>query len=201
MFRTVFPPIIRSSKLHIKLQVFVKQYRYLPLAWPGQQQVAVTVWQMPDAVYMQFWAPDDGRKTRLKHVYRLTEINKLRIIGSCWLYSANILAMHGPMNVKCKCYLPVLTSSVSCNQRYFIDACFDSRLLLNFLDAVKSNLIWFLLNVSSPGTRIVPSANVRLIYPVNIAPLCSFQLSPGTGSFEKSFKPLPSNVENMVSSE
>ena len=24
---------------------------------------------------MQFWAPDDGRKNRLKHVDRLTEIN------------------------------------------------------------------------------------------------------------------------------
>ena len=49
---------------------------------------------------MQFWAPDDGRKKRPKHVERLTEINKLRKFASCWLYSANILAMHGPMNVK-----------------------------------------------------------------------------------------------------
>ena len=49
---------------------------------------------------MQFWAPDDGRKTRLKHVERLTEIKKLWNVASCWLYSANILAMHGPINVK-----------------------------------------------------------------------------------------------------
>jgi len=28
-------------------------------------------------LYVQFLAPDDGRKTRLKHVERLTEINKL----------------------------------------------------------------------------------------------------------------------------
>ena len=48
-----------------------------------------------------FWAPDDGRKNRLKHVERLTEINKLRNVASCWLCSANILAMHGHMNVKC----------------------------------------------------------------------------------------------------
>ena len=27
-------------------------------------------------LYVQFWAPDDGRKNRLKHVERLTEINK-----------------------------------------------------------------------------------------------------------------------------
>jgi len=49
---------------------------------------------------VQFCAPDDGRKTRLKHVQRLTEINKLWNIASCWLYFANILAMHGPMHVK-----------------------------------------------------------------------------------------------------
>jgi len=39
-------------------------------------------------------------KTRLKHVERLTEINQMRNFAPCWLYSANILAMHGPMNVK-----------------------------------------------------------------------------------------------------
>jgi len=49
---------------------------------------------------VQFYAPDDGRKTRLKHVGRLTEINKLWNIASCWLYSENILAMHGPVKVK-----------------------------------------------------------------------------------------------------
>ena len=51
---------------------------------------------------MQFFAPDDGRKNRLKHVVRLTEINKLWNAAYCWLYSANILAMHGHMNVKLK---------------------------------------------------------------------------------------------------
>jgi len=44
--------------------------------------------------------PDDGRKTRLKHVDHFTEINKLWNIASCWLYSTSILAMHGTMNVK-----------------------------------------------------------------------------------------------------
>ena len=38
---------------------------------------------------MQFWAPDDGRKTRLKHVERFTEINILWNVASCWLYSTN----------------------------------------------------------------------------------------------------------------
>jgi len=49
---------------------------------------------------VQFRAPDDGRKNPPKHVERLTEINKLWNVASCSLYSANILAMHGPMNVK-----------------------------------------------------------------------------------------------------
>jgi len=44
-------------------------------------------------------------KNRLKHVQRLTEINKLRKVASCWLYSENILAMHGHMNVKFKVYV------------------------------------------------------------------------------------------------
>jgi len=45
-------------------------------------------------LYVQFWAPDDGRKTRLKHVERLTEINKLWNVASCWLYSAKKLDVH-----------------------------------------------------------------------------------------------------------
>jgi len=65
MFQTVFPSIIRSSKLHIQRQVFVR---------PAASREA----------------PDDGRKNRLKHVERLTEINKLWNVASCWLYSANI---------------------------------------------------------------------------------------------------------------
>jgi len=53
-------------------------------------------------LYVQFWAPADGRKNRLiVHVERLTEINKLWNVASFWLYSENILAMNGPMNVTC----------------------------------------------------------------------------------------------------
>jgi len=51
-----------------------------------------------NGLYVQFWAPDDGRKNRLKYVEGLTEINKLWHVAS-WLYCANILAMHGTMNV------------------------------------------------------------------------------------------------------
>ena len=87
MFQTVFPSIIRSSKLHIQRQVFVRPILHY---WSDKYLT----------LYVQFWAPDGGRKNRLKHVERLTEINKLWNVASCWLYSANILAMHGTMNVK-----------------------------------------------------------------------------------------------------
>jgi len=56
MFQTVFQSIIRSSKLHIHRQVFVR-----PILLPAAS-------------------------CRLKHVERLTEINKLKNVASCWLY-------------------------------------------------------------------------------------------------------------------
>jgi len=61
MFQTGFPSIIRSSKLHIQRQVFVR-----PLLLPAASKYLT---------YAQFCAPDDGRKNRLKHVQRPTEIN------------------------------------------------------------------------------------------------------------------------------
>jgi len=36
----------------------------------------------------------------VKHVERLTEIKELWNVAACCLYSANILAVHGPMIVK-----------------------------------------------------------------------------------------------------
>ena len=36
--------------------------------------------------HIQFWAPDDGRRYRVKRVEHFTEINKLCNVTSCWLY-------------------------------------------------------------------------------------------------------------------
>ena len=94
MFQMVFPSIIRSSKLHVQRQVFVR-----PLLLPAASLARLAAGSNI-GLYVQFWAPDDGRKNRLKHVKRITEINKLWNVESCWLYSTNILAMHGNMNVK-----------------------------------------------------------------------------------------------------
>jgi len=59
----------------------------------GAQNCTYSVRYLSDwyLMYVQFWAPDDGRKNRLKHVEHLTEINKLWHVASCWLYSANMI--------------------------------------------------------------------------------------------------------------
>jgi len=48
----------------------------------------------------------------LKHVERLTKINKLRKVASYWLYSEKILAMHGSINVKFSSVLMIMISSI-----------------------------------------------------------------------------------------
>ena len=77
MFQMIFPSIVKYSKLHIQRQAFV---RPILQQWSGK---CLTL-------YVQFSAPDNGWKTRLKHVERLTETNKLRKVASFWLYSENI---------------------------------------------------------------------------------------------------------------
>ena len=52
----------------------------------GAQNCTYSVRYLSDqylTLYVQFWVHDDGRKTRLKHVQRLTEINweKLHLVG------------------------------------------------------------------------------------------------------------------------
>ena len=64
------------------------------------RQVAVTVWQLPDTVDTVVCAPDDGCRYHTKHVERFPDINKLCNVASCWIYTGNILTMHGPLNVK-----------------------------------------------------------------------------------------------------
>jgi len=87
MIQPVFPSIIRSSKLHIQRQVFV---RLLLLTAASLAGMELQYWSDKHlTLYVQFSAPDDGRKNRLKHAEHLTGINKLRNVASCWLYSAN----------------------------------------------------------------------------------------------------------------
>jgi len=91
MFRTVFPSIIRSSKLRIQQRYMSNSCCCLLLSgmrWncvpshTRQQQVAAAVWHIP-LLYVQSWAPDYGRKDRPKHVECFTRINNLR--NRCFL--------------------------------------------------------------------------------------------------------------------
>jgi hypothetical protein len=70
MFRVVSPPITRSVNNSIySIWYLSHRYCYLPL----QRQVAVTVWQIPDAVDTVVCAPDDGWKYHPKHVEQFPE--------------------------------------------------------------------------------------------------------------------------------
>jgi hypothetical protein len=53
---------------------------------PRQRQIAVTVWQIPDAVDTVVCAPDDGLKYHPKHVEQFPDINKVCDVASCWIY-------------------------------------------------------------------------------------------------------------------
>ena len=55
-------------------------------------QVAVTVWQVPDAVDTVVFTPDDGWRYHPKHVEQFTDINKLCNVAFCWIYFGIYLA-------------------------------------------------------------------------------------------------------------
>ena len=97
MFRVVPPPIIRSEYNCIySIWYLSDRYCYLPL----KRQVAVTVWQIPDAVHTVVFAPDDGWRYHLKHVEQFPDINKLSKLHLVGYIYWNIFAMHGPMKLK-----------------------------------------------------------------------------------------------------
>jgi len=79
MFQAVPPPIIRSTKLYIQHQVLSNQYCCLlqqqELVSSISSTIAVLVWQYL-TMYVQFCAPDDGRRNRLEHVEQFIEINR-----------------------------------------------------------------------------------------------------------------------------
>ena len=52
---------------------------------PRQQQVAVTIRQVPDDVDTVVFDPDDGWRYLPKHVEQFTDINKLCNVASCWI--------------------------------------------------------------------------------------------------------------------
>jgi hypothetical protein len=118
MFRVVFPPIIRSAYNCIySIWYLSHRYCYLPLAvgtglsvlayathstlkpvpaLPRYRQIAVTVWQIPDAVDTVVCAPDYGWKYHPKHVEQFPDKNKLCNVTSCWIYNGIYLRSTDP---------------------------------------------------------------------------------------------------------
>ena len=93
IFQVVFPPIIRSTHNCIhSIWYMSDSYCYLPLL----RQVAVMVWQIPDAVDTVVCAPDDGWRYHPKHVEQFTDIIKLRNIASCWTFMGKYLRRKNP---------------------------------------------------------------------------------------------------------
>jgi len=91
MFRTVFPSIIRSSRLYIQQQAFV-------CLLASRQQYLCDKCLL---LYVQSWNPDDGRKDHPKHVECHSKIKYIWCIGApTWFYYRNNITMHDPMNVK-----------------------------------------------------------------------------------------------------
>ena len=66
---------------------------YRPILLPAASRPTRLAAGSSIGLYVQFWAPDDGWKNRLKHVARPTEIHKLWNVACCWLYWARTRLM------------------------------------------------------------------------------------------------------------
>jgi hypothetical protein len=88
----VLSPIIRSAYNCIySIWYLSHRYCYLPLSWKSWQ-VAVTVWQIPDAVDTVVCASDDGWKYHPKHVQQFPDIINcvtLHLVGYILEYNWN----------------------------------------------------------------------------------------------------------------
>jgi hypothetical protein len=69
MFRTVFPSIIRSSRLYTQHHVCLIQVSWLLASAhePASKQ-STNLYDIYLMLCVQSWTPDDGRKDRAKHV-------------------------------------------------------------------------------------------------------------------------------------
>ena len=102
MIRVVPSPIIRSANNCIySIWYLSRRYCYLPLSWecwkcsavptvPRYRQIAVTAWQIPDAVDTVVCAPDDGWWYHPNHVEQFQDkINcvTLHLVGHILEYT------------------------------------------------------------------------------------------------------------------
>jgi hypothetical protein len=65
----------------------LSRYCYLTLSWRSTTaEVRINGLTNTRCGIYSFWAPDDGRKNRLKHIEHFAEINELCNVAACWLY-------------------------------------------------------------------------------------------------------------------
>ena len=104
-------------------------YCYLPLSWKicnGSFNSSTTVACSSNVLtkypmlYVQFWAPDDGRRNRLKHVEHFTEISSvpLHLVGYTWKYFYDARA-HGRQICRCLWTSTVSGSKAGCTLHIF----------------------------------------------------------------------------------
>ena len=141
MFRTVFPSIIRSSRLYTQHQVYVIQVSWLLASGHEMEQFhlvltskqSTNIYDIYLTLYVQSWTPDDGRKDRPKHVewYSINSKN----CASSWFYYSNIS----------RCTVPCASNS---NNGYTnVPQCYVTRTLPVLCSGSARNL-----NVSLPET-------------------------------------------------
>jgi hypothetical protein len=73
VFQAVPPPTIRSTKLYIQRKALSNQYYCLLLSWMRWNGVRQYL-----TLYVQFCAPDNGRRNRPKNVEQFIAINRSR---------------------------------------------------------------------------------------------------------------------------
>jgi len=95
MFRVLLPSITRSAYNCI-YSFWYLSHRYL----------AVTVWQIPDAVGTVVCAPDDGWRYQPKHVEQFPDINKQCKVASCWIYIGIYLRCTDPWTLNVSFLFP-----------------------------------------------------------------------------------------------
>ena len=108
MFRTVFPSIIRSSRLYTQHQVYVIEVRWLFASGhlmelqfhlvPASKQ-STNLYDIYLMLCVQSWTPDDGRKDRPKHVewYSINSKN----CASSWFYHRKLIYSYLYQTIRC----------------------------------------------------------------------------------------------------
>jgi hypothetical protein len=97
-FQAVPKPIIRSTKNVHTAKGIVKPI-LLPAAIVDEMELCSISVFLYLTLCVQFCAPEDGRRKRLKHVQQFIEIDRENV-ASCWLYFRDILVIHGHVNFK-----------------------------------------------------------------------------------------------------